>query len=68
MATVLGAPLEFDWNTGDWEVHTERLAYYFAANGITSEDRKPLLLSACGSTTYKLIKSLVAPASVTTLK
>ena len=69
MATVLGAPPEFDGNTEDWEIYTERLSHYLVANDITDKGKKrSVLISACGSTTYKLMKSLVAPASVTTLK
>ena len=35
-------------------------------NGITEEDKqRAILLSACGTTTYKLLKTLVAPAELT---
>ena len=44
----------------------EQLAYYLVANGIDDADKKrAILLSACGTSTYKLLKTLVAPAELT---
>ena len=45
---------------------TEKLSFYLTANGITDEDKqRAILLSACGITTYKLPKTLVAPIELT---
>ena len=44
----------------------EHLSFYFTASGITDGDKqRAILLSACGTTTYKLLKTLVASAEVT---
>ena len=57
---------EFSGSAADWDVFTEQLSFYFAANGVTDEDKhRAILLSACGTTTYKLLKTLVAPAELT---
>ena len=45
---------------------TKRLEHYFTANDVEDADKKrAVLLSACGATTYGLIRSLVAPKKVT---
>jgi hypothetical protein len=44
--------------------YTERLQQYFIANDIPEDavaKRRALLLSACGSSTYLLIRRLVSP-------
>ena len=52
---------------GEWDVFAEQLSYYSVANGIDDPDkRRAILLSACGASTYKLLKTLVAPAEFTT--
>ena len=54
---------EFSCDAEDWTVYTERLQNYFVANDISSEAKKrAVLLSACGSSTYRLIRNLVSPA------
>jgi hypothetical protein len=38
------------------------LEYYFEANGVDDEDKQwAILLSVCGSKTYKLIRNLITP-------
>ena len=42
-----------------WSTYTERMGHYFAANSVTDPDKKrSILLSTCGSATFRLIKSL----------
>lgn len=44
----------------DWEGYIERLEFYFVANKITEAKMKSsILLSACGSKTYSLVRNLV---------
>ena len=57
---------EFSGNAAEWDVFAEQLSFYFTANSITDEDKqRAILLSTCGTTTYKLLKTLVAPADLT---
>ena len=68
MATLFGRVDAFDDKTETWEHYTERLRHYFDANGICDESpedkakRRAILLSVCGSKTYKLMCDLLAPA------
>lgn len=56
MATVHGHLPEFDDNADDWEIYTERFIHYFKDNGIEDETKqRSILLSACGTSTYKLM-------------
>ena len=42
-----------------WSTYTERLEHYFAANGVTqAAQKRAILLTVCGATMYRLIKSL----------
>ena len=42
-----------------WSTYTERLGYYFEANGVTDANKqRSILLSVCGPATFKLMKSL----------
>ena len=67
MASVVGHLLKFNGSAAEWDVFAEQLSYYFVANGIDDADKKrAILLSACGASTYKLLKTLVAPAELTT--
>ena len=67
MATSHGRLPEFGGTVDDWEIFAEQLTYYFAANGITdAAKQRAILLSVCGTATYKLLKTLVAPAALTT--
>ena len=62
----LGCLPEFSGRAAEWDVFTEQLSFYFTANGVTDGDKqRVILLTACGITTYKLLKTLVAPAELT---
>ena len=66
MASFVGKAPEFDGNTSEWDLYTECLLHFFVANGIhTAEKQRAILFSVCGNPVYKLMKSLVAPANVT---
>ena len=53
---------EFDCSKEDWPAYTERLEFYLEANEIEGEDkRRAVLLSACGASTFSLMKSIAAP-------
>jgi hypothetical protein len=42
----------------EWSKYIERLEFYFKANGVDEEDeQRAILLSVCGSKTYKLIRN-----------
>ena len=54
----------FDSSQEDWLSYIARLQNYFIANDITddkADKRRAILLSVCGVSTYRLIKSLAAP-------
>ena len=66
MASIHGHLPMFSGSAAEWDVFAEQLTYYFVANGIADADKKrAILLSACGTITYKLMKTLVAPAELT---
>ena len=66
MASTRGHLPQFDGNASEWDVFAEQLTYYFVVNGIDDDKKKrAILLSACGTPTYKLLKTLVAPAELT---
>ena len=51
-----------------WSTYTERLGHYFVANKVTeAEQKRAILLSVCGPTTFKLIKSLADPSKFPTM-
>ena len=53
---------EFNPEADVWDQYTERLEHYFAANEIEDVNKqKAILLSVCGSKTYKLMSNLLAP-------
>ena len=59
---VIGSPGEFNADNDEWIECMERLEHFFNANGIADENRKKsILLSSCGSKTYKLFRNLLAP-------
>ncbi len=56
-----GTLTQFDSSQEDWSAYVERLAHYFVANDVKDAGKKrSILLAACGPTTYKLIRSLLA--------
>ena len=58
---VYGHVGEFDRDTDDWKSYIEQMDCFFDANGIDKDDRKrAILLSSCGSQTYRLLRSLVS--------
>ena len=64
MAESLGLGLigSFDADAESWTSYTERLSSYFVANGIADAAKKrAILLTACGPTTYQLMRDLLAP-------
>ena len=61
MAT-LGKIGEFQPSVEDWTQYVERLEFFFAANGITTAEKKrATFLAVVGPTTYKLLHSMLAP-------
>ena len=64
MATI-GKLGEFRTEVEDWSQYVERMEFYFVANGVTGDaKKKAALLSAIGPSTYKLLRSLIAPTTV----
>ena len=62
MAVAFGRLEEFNVAEDEWNHYVERLGHYFAANEIDDPDRKKaILLSVCGSHTYRLMRNLVTP-------
>ena len=51
----------FDADAEDWPSYIERTEQFFLANEIKEEKKAPVLLSAIGPRTYRLLRSLVAP-------
>ena len=52
----------FDPEKEQWNCYSERLDFYFEANTITEIDqKKAIILTVVGPTTYQLLKSLVQP-------
>ena len=63
MAAHHGTLAEYTPSQETWSEYIERLALYFVANDVDSTEKKrAILLHACCSGTYKLIRSLAAPA------
>ena len=57
---------EFSGSAAEWDVFAKQLKFYFTANGISdAAKQRAILLSSCGTVTYKLLKTLVAPAELT---
>ena len=49
---------EFKYSVEEWNYYTECLIHHFIANDVREEE-KAILLSVCGASTYKLIRSLL---------
>ena len=65
MAMNHGVIGSFDSSQEDWLSYIARVQNYFVANDIAEDKaakRRAILLSVCGVSTYRLIKSLAAPA------
>ena len=53
----------FDSSKEQWSSYTERLEFYFTANGITDAAKKrAILLCNCGPATFTLLKKLIQPS------
>ena len=66
MAAVHGSLAAFDSTTEEWTEYIKRLEFYFAANGITdAAKQRAVLLSCCGPSTFRLLRSLVLPTPLT---
>ena len=62
-----GTVSQYQQSKDTWTTYVERLNHYFIANDVTDEGKKrSILLSACGSSTYKLIRSLVEVGQLAT--
>ena len=62
MAATHGHLGEFDSNQEDWESYIERLQQYFTVNDVQIADKqRAILLSCCGASTYRLMKSVLTP-------
>ena len=62
---VHGALAAFNPREEDWSEYSERLTFYFSANGITTDAKKrAILLSCCGPATFRLLRSLVLPRAL----
>ena len=60
---------EYSPSQETWAEYTERLELYFVANDITDEAKKrAILLNACGTATYKLVRNLAAPTKPSELE
>ena len=60
-----GTVSQFNPAKDGWTTYIKHLNHYFITNDVDSEDKKrSILLSACGSSTYKLIQSLVEPGKL----
>ena len=66
MAALQGPLPEFSGAANEWEIFVKQLTHYFVANGIDdAAKQRATLLSACKMATYKLLRTLVAPAALT---
>ena len=68
MATC-GSVVQFDPEKEEWTSYVERLNYYLIANEVKEDAKKcAILMSGCGPTTYKIIRSLVDSETRKTIK
>ena len=64
MATI-GRIEEFREDKEEWSQYTKRLEHFFAANGITDDDKKrSVFLTVIGARAYKKLRSLIAPVKL----
>jgi len=59
---LIGQPGMFNPDRETWVQYSERMAYFFQANGVAEGRKKAMLLSLMGPTAYKLLRSLIAPS------
>ena len=66
MASNHGQITEFLGNADNWEAYVEKWESYFVANDIIPGTKKrTILLSSCGTATYKTIQNIVAQTKPT---
>ena len=54
---------EYNPESDDWTEYVEQMEHFLAANDTEAKPKKKaILLSSCGTKTYSLIRSLVAPS------
>ena len=63
MATFNGNIGEYCAGKEEWSQYVECLDHFLAANSIEDAKKKDVFLAVIGPLTYKLLKSLVAPAA-----
>ena len=64
MAAVFGQVGEFVEGDEDWSQYVDRLKHFFVANDVTDAGKKrAIFLSVVGPKTYKLLSSLISPAT-----
>lgn len=62
MVAYIGNIGEYNAGKEEWSQYAERLDHFLAANGIEDAKKKDVFLAVIGPPTYKLLKSIVAPA------
>ena len=68
MTAVHGSLAPFDSAAEDWIEYIERLQFYFDTNGISdAAKQRAVLLSCCGPSMFRLLRSLVLPTPLTEL-
>lgn len=64
-----GSVVQFDPAKEEWTSYVERLNYYLIANDVSEDTKKcAILMSGCGPTVYKIIRSLVDADTRKTIK
>ena len=64
-----GSVNAFDSKKEEWLSYTDRLSYYFEANGVTmTEMKRAILLVESGLAIFKLVKSLVPEEELRTIE
>ena len=64
-----GSAVQFDPEKEEWTLYVECLNYYLIDNKVTEDAKKcAILMSGCGPTTYKTIRSLVDSETWKTIK
>ena len=62
-----GSMKAFNAQVDDWSIYVERLQHYLIANDVTDAGKKrSILLTVCGTPTYKLLRSLVKDGNLDT--
>ena len=64
MASFFGQLGPFDPDTDKFCEYEERLTFFFEANNVIDGKKKAILLSSIGQKQFRLIKDLVAPATL----